>query len=108
MVKTLLANGANANLRTQNGKFPVHLAAQYGNLEVLQDLLGHGCELNAKTSKSQWSPLHWASSEGKAAVVEYLLSQGATADIKDKVCVCPSPDKQKVNQYKHTPPSPFP
>lgn len=40
MVKYLIKNGANVNLRADDGMNAIHVACQNGNLEIVQLLVG--------------------------------------------------------------------
>ncbi|HWD89578.1 MAG TPA: ankyrin repeat domain-containing protein [Mucilaginibacter sp.] len=48
IVRMLIDNGANVNVRQQAGATPLHSAAQNGNLELLILLLEHGAETNVR------------------------------------------------------------
>ncbi|KEZ43217.1 hypothetical protein SAPIO_CDS4894 [Scedosporium apiospermum] len=70
---------------TQYNKTAVHLAAEKGNLKVLQLLLSRGADPNAQYRESP-TPLTAAvrsNANNKRNVVELLLSKGADLDKKD-------------------------
>ncbi|CAM9819039.1 unnamed protein product, partial [Discosporangium mesarthrocarpum] len=49
---------------------------QEGHADVVQLLLEHGSEVNAR-GDSSWGPLHCAAFHGNSLVVELLLNHGA-------------------------------
>ncbi len=49
IVEILLRNGANVNLRVQNGYTPLHHAAENGNDDTIEVLLEHGAQINEET-----------------------------------------------------------
>ena len=58
-------------------------AAQNGNIEKIEALLGQGADLNVRLGVDQWTPLMTASREGRLEAVELLLSEGADPNIRD-------------------------
>ena len=76
-VRTLLEEGADPNVAQGDGLSALHLAAQKGNLEVVELLLGAGAKVEAKTQIGEYRPLHLASEGAHAAVVRALLEAGA-------------------------------
>jgi hypothetical protein len=71
----------NWNQRNLNGDTGLHLAAANGHVEVVQQLLGKGAELEAKTNFG-WTALHRAASAGHEKVVKLLLEKGADIEAK--------------------------
>ncbi|XP_055309732.1 putative ankyrin repeat protein RF_0381 [Sitodiplosis mosellana] len=64
---------------------PIHLAAELGNVRVVETLIKHGAEINAKHNNThlEYSPLHYAASEGNADVVRFLCKRGADINVED-------------------------
>ena len=58
-------------------------AAQNGNIEKIEILLGQGADINVRLGVDQWTPLMTASREGRLKAVEFLLSEGADPNIRD-------------------------
>jgi len=81
-VKKLLDRGANLNAKNILGLTPLHIAAMYGNLELVDLLLKYGADANAKTDHAV-TPLHLAASWGRADVVKMLLERGADVNARD-------------------------
>ena len=78
-VRSLLAEGADPNVAQGDGLTGLHLAAQEGNLEIAELLLGAGAMVEAHTRIGDYTPLHLASEGAHAAVVGALLEAGANA-----------------------------
>ncbi|KAI9359944.1 ankyrin repeat-containing domain protein [Zopfochytrium polystomum] len=74
-----------ANLRNKKDKLtPLHLAARYGHLEVVQHLVDHaGAAVNAADNRQQSTPLHLALRNGQVRVVRFLLDRGADVNGRD-------------------------
>ena len=60
----------------------IHEAAEKGNIEVLQQHLDAGAQLNAK-NESGWTPLIQAALGGHTEVAELLIAEGADANVMD-------------------------
>jgi ankyrin repeat protein len=55
--KFLHDNGAHLDIHYKNEDTPLHSAAYYGDLEMVQVLLGYEVDVNARTDEG-WTPLH--------------------------------------------------
>jgi hypothetical protein len=87
-VLQLLPDGANINEKCGPGGYtPLHMAVFRGQAKVVQNLLGRGADVSAKTS-SGVSALHLACSgarkTGRGAIIRSLLQKGADVHAKDK------------------------
>lgn len=69
----------------QLGTSPLHFAAQFNHLEVVEMLLKAGISRDAR-NKVERTPLHVAAQEGNTEVVKFLISYGADVDCRDMVC----------------------
>ena len=58
-------------------------AAQKGDIKAVKALLAAGAEVNAKTKKGSWTPLHYAAWFGHTEVVKLLLEAGAKVNARD-------------------------
>jgi len=81
MVQLLLQHGANPNLgvsRDSLGRFapPLSVAAQHGNPEIIDLLLGAGAD-PAKANNMGDLPIHYAARSGKLENLRRLLERGA-------------------------------
>jgi uncharacterized protein len=82
-VAKLLERGVAVNLQDADGDTPLHIAAQVGNLEVLQLLLAKGANVNAKNNVGG-TPLMWAAVYDHEAVTRALIDHGADVSAKDE------------------------
>uniref|UniRef100_A0A7N0U4Z7 Uncharacterized protein n=1 Tax=Kalanchoe fedtschenkoi TaxID=63787 RepID=A0A7N0U4Z7_KALFE len=81
-VKRLLSEGTDANVAAwgpkSQGVTPLHLAAEGGHLRIMDLLLEHGANIDARTKGScGWTPLHIAAKERKRQAVKFLVENGA-------------------------------
>jgi ankyrin repeat protein len=83
IVAKLLERGVAVNLQDADGDTPLHIAAQVGNLEVLQLLLAKGANVNAKNNVGG-TPLMWAAVYDHEAVTRALIDHGADVSAKDE------------------------
>lgn len=59
-------------------------ACQFGRTDVVEFLLSHGVDINARLRHNGQTGLHWAAYGGHPDVVKLLLAHGARVDIKDQ------------------------
>ena len=80
--RTLLRNSKHLNLNEGGGVFPtaLHMAAEQGELEAVQQLLECDADVNAQGG-SYNTALQAAAASGFEDVVEYLLSKNADASL---------------------------
>ncbi|XP_057186960.1 ankyrin repeat and SOCS box protein 5b isoform X1 [Triplophysa rosa] len=76
--RALIEAGANVNATTIDGVTPLFNACSAGSVTCTGVLLEHGAKPQAEAC--QPSPIHEASSKGRAACVEALISWGADVD----------------------------
>ncbi len=81
IVKWLLDRGASPNGITEDD-FPLHAAAQLGNLSICQALLEAGANPNLKDDLEE-TALHKASSNGYINIIQVLLDSGADPNIRE-------------------------
>lgn len=85
-VEFLLKHGANVNVleRTfsRDALNPIHLASEYGPIEIVKLLLDHGADVNTKTSFNA-TPLHFAAQGKYISIAKLLIDRGAQVDAKD-------------------------
>ena len=65
---------ANLEAKNYNGETPLHLAAQWGHLNVVKALARHKANIFAKDQQNS-SAIHWAARKGHEEVVEYLITE---------------------------------
>ena len=78
-VRSLLAQGEDANAAHGDGMSALHWAAERGDAKMAEALIHAGATVDAVTRIGHYTPLHVASTAGRAAVVELLLASGANA-----------------------------
>ncbi|KAJ1554111.1 hypothetical protein HK405_005973, partial [Cladochytrium tenue] len=78
-------------LRNKKEKFsPLHLAARYGHLPVVQYLVDHAhVGVNAADNRQLSTPLHLALRNGQGDVVRFLLGHGADPNARDAAGLTP-------------------
>ncbi|MBA2368880.1 MAG: ankyrin repeat domain-containing protein [Candidatus Protochlamydia sp.] len=81
VVEFLLKNGADPNFPSHNGSYPLHFAAQNGQLENVRLLLESGADIN-NLGNGETSVLEFAckSSAPNINVIELLLQNGAESN----------------------------
>jgi Ankyrin repeats (3 copies) len=73
-----------AKVRTRNllGSTRLHVAVDYGRLEIAELLLDHGANPNASDVLRR-TPLHVARRSGRDDIARLLIERGASADARD-------------------------
>src|SRR5688572_23351360 len=93
VVRVLLERGANPNIRDEgDNAFPLHFAAERGDLAVIRMLVEHGAETVAgEVDDHELDIIGWATAfsylEIKREVVDYLLTHGARHTMFSAVAV---------------------
>lgn len=69
---------------------PLHLAAQYGSLQIIAFCLAHKAPVNSRTycqdkEHHEQTPAHWAVIHGQHEALSALLKAGADPELKDAV-----------------------
>jgi ankyrin repeat protein len=79
---SVLNAGGNVRQRTAKGWNAVHIAASTNKLDVVEELIARGADVNAITQDDRGdTALHLASRQGHSEVVWRLLMSGANSDI---------------------------
>ena len=79
IARILCAAGATVNTATKNGETPLHLAIKSGHSDLIDLILSNNPALEAKTTASFETPLHYAAAKpGSLAVVVSLLMAQTT------------------------------
>jgi hypothetical protein len=72
----LINSGADVNVTNWKKVSPLHLAAAYGRLEIVAELLGRGAQIDFQDDAG-YTALHHAAWNNEKAIVELLIGRGA-------------------------------
>ena len=78
-----LAGATDLRQRNSDGENALHVAARYGDAEVVAALLDRGADIHTATL-ANWTPLHFASFQGNHKVATLLLQRGADPNRRAK------------------------
>jgi len=78
-VQTLLAKGADVNVKDEKGRTALHIAAEWGHTDLVKLLINNGADVNA-TNKLGDTPLIEAAKKKNKDVVALLIGAGADID----------------------------
>ena len=102
----LLIEGVEVDAKASDGKTALHLAAQFGNEELVLVLLRYGADVKTKADHrgspkerkfyGGRTPLHWAAAEGYSNIIQILLDKGA--DIAEVSMTSRRPLQEAVQQ----------
>jgi ankyrin repeat protein/Tol biopolymer transport system component len=76
------------NAVDSDAKTPLHLAAEYGHIHIVELLLVKGADINAKSGFKR-TPLHFAASSGHDEIVKLLIERGARINEIDSFMLAP-------------------
>jgi ankyrin repeat protein len=80
----LLDKGAKVDAKDSHGRTPLFLAAEFGNLDTVQELLKRGADPTKGALLSHGdTPLHVAARNGLDKVIELLLTKYTNADVQN-------------------------
>jgi len=85
VLQTLLAAGADPNLRGTDGSTALMTAAGSGSVEAVKALLDHGADVNAQETARGETPLMFAAAANRGPVVSLLLKRGANAALPSRL-----------------------
>jgi ankyrin repeat protein len=74
IVEFLLEKGANISARKNDGMTPVHVAAEYGCIDIMGVFLNKGFDIDTRDKYHQ-TPLHFATEYGKKKMMNLLLDR---------------------------------
>ncbi|HEY0713905.1 MAG TPA: ankyrin repeat domain-containing protein [Polyangia bacterium] len=81
-VRTLLADGADPEVRDEDERTPLFSAILGNSVGVLALLLEAGADPNAQ-DRDGWSPLHFAAQEHTVELARILVGRGANPNLRD-------------------------
>ena len=82
LTRSLIAQGAEVNVKGNDGNTPLHIAVRAAASAMVKVLLRNGAEVNAKGNDGN-TPLHIAVRADTSAMVKVLLDNGAEVNVKD-------------------------
>ncbi|KAM7539627.1 hypothetical protein Aperf_G00000031830 [Anoplocephala perfoliata] len=81
-VNQRLSYCADLTLRDKRGNAPIHLAAKFGRIKIVELLLRNGVSINTR-NQDGLTPLHIAIGREDLSLATYLLKEGAELDCTD-------------------------
>ena len=80
----ILSEGVSPNIVCDNGQTPLSLASAIGEVSIAKLLLIQGADIESHGSDPEKRrPIHWASLNGHAGIVELLVDKGARVSVVD-------------------------
>jgi ankyrin repeat protein len=84
IAKYLMSKGLPTNMKDQDGKYPLDIAAKSGSKQVILLLIEKGADIEQKDDLEGQTPLMAAVKANQKEAVELLISKGAQIDARDK------------------------
>lgn len=81
-LKELLKEGADADMKDEEGRTALHFASGYGELECMEALLDAGASINACDDDKN-TALHYSAGYGNKEATELLIKKGADTSLKN-------------------------
>jgi ankyrin repeat protein len=76
-VKLLISEGADVNVKNDEGLTPLHCAAREGHKEIVELLLAHGADVNIGDAEYNRTAAEFAMKSNHTDIVQLLVSKGA-------------------------------
>ena len=84
IVSRLLWHGVSPDICSDwFNRTPLHMAARYSSIEVVQLLIAHKADIEARNKDNQ-TPLHWATRHNSIEIAQLLISHKGEIDTRDK------------------------
>ena len=84
----ILAQGADANARGEDGCGPLIWAVLSGNMQAVQLLIRSGADVNGRNDDGE-TPLHLAAMTGVLEIAKLLVASGADVNAQDEFGITP-------------------
>jgi len=81
-LKQLLKDGADPDLKDEEGRTALHFASGYGELECMEALLDAGADINA-VDENKNTALHYSAGYGNKEATELLVKKGVDKALKN-------------------------
>jgi preprotein translocase subunit SecA len=76
-IKLLQSNNLNMQFILDSGESALHLAIDYGRVELANEMIKKGCPVNLKRKTDGYTALHCAAAVGKIEVIQAIMSTQA-------------------------------
>ncbi|VDD85284.1 unnamed protein product [Enterobius vermicularis] len=83
IVQFFVNYGVNVTIKDDDGKTPMHWAAEKRHTEIVRILVENNADLNAKDS-DKVTLMHWAAENGRTEIVRILAENNADVNAKNK------------------------
>lgn len=84
VIKQLIENGSNVNIKTKDGYTGLDYALAFNNIDIIKLLLENGANPNGKVQGPDgFTPLHNAVVMGRVEGIKHLIEYGADVNAKD-------------------------
>lgn len=100
LIDLLIAHGADVNIRDKRKWTALHFAAQACDLTSVRKLVEHAADINAQSDFGN-TPISTAvlNSRGKGEVIQFLMSHGADAHIKNNSGISAMDLAKSISNY---------
>jgi len=88
IVELLIAESADVNAKSDDGRTPLHFAATSGHKEIVELLISKGANVNEEDVSGN-TPLHDAAEEGHKEIAELFIAKGANVNAKTRFGTTP-------------------
>ena len=88
LCERFLAEGADVNVRDEDGCTPLLWAVLSGDLSSVEMFIANGAEVNSRNNDGE-TPLHWAATTGNLPIAKLLISKGADVNARDEFGITP-------------------
>ncbi len=80
LVRQIIKQGVDVNIKYDNGTTPLHIAASKGNLKIVKLLVKNGADVNIEYDGA--NPLYFAAWLNHTKIMKYLIKKGANVNTR--------------------------